>query len=385
MAFPTSPERWNRSSTFAMGRAASEESDAMRIRAEGDRASAYTQRVKEVRAEGSHCAITAKLNDTKTVLVNLIRTAEQVDADTANLNSEAATVNAALEAENVPLRIIRECVELRKQRPTRELVRDEVEYELQMLEKEHMETCALYQQTLFACGNELKRLDDTRGKLQYDIDQKEETIRLDSEVLGMEVGMPSPMPTKSSILPYTWTGTSAELMSFAQDVCATAQRLTSKSANIRAARAGIEEEGRQRALAALRKRVYDTENLANELKMRIAQVDADIEADQAEKVSLEQAIQDKQPALELAKSRLQARVSRPGMERVRDVAERALEAEVVDLQRSIEELALSRERVIANLARLVASREQLAADLADKEVALRIDSACLEKMDGIVY
>ena len=57
-----------------------------------------------------------------------------------------------------------------------------------------------------------------------------------------------------------------------QDVCATAQRLTSKSANIRAARAGIEEEGRQRALAALRKRVYDTENLANELKMRIAQV-----------------------------------------------------------------------------------------------------------------
>ena len=46
---------------------------------------------------------------------------------------------------------------------------------------------------------------------------------------------------------------------------------------------------------------------------------------------------------------------------------------------------MSRERVIANLARLVASREQLAADLADKEVALRIDSACLEKMDGIVY
>lgn len=357
----------------------------MRIRAEGDRASAYTQRVKEVRAEGSYCAITAKLNDTKTVLVNLMRTADQVDGDTANLHAEAATVNAALEAENVPLRVIRECVELRRQRPTRELVRDEVEYELQMLEKEHMETCALYQQTLFACGNELKRLDDTRGKLQYDIDQKEETIRLDSEVLGMEVGMPSPMPTKSSILPYTWTGTSAELMSFAQDVCATAQRLTSKSANIRAARAGIEEEGRQRALAALRKRVYDTENLANELKMRIAQVDYDIEADEAEKLSLEQAIQDKKPALELAKSRLQARVSRPGMERVRDVAERALEAEVVDLQRSIEELALSRERVIANLARLVASREQLTADLADKEVALRIDSACLEKMDGIVY
>merc|ERR1711959_177109 len=207
MAYPTSPERWNRSSTFAMGRAASEESDAMRIRAEGDRASAYTQRVKEVRAEGSHCAITAKLNDTKTVLINLQRTADQVDNDSMNLRAESDTVNAALEAENVPLRVIRECVELRKQRPTRELVRDEVEYEMQMLEKEHMETCALYQQTLFACGNELKRLDDSRGKLQYDMDHKEETVTLDSEVLGMEVGMNSPLPSKSNILPYTWTGT----------------------------------------------------------------------------------------------------------------------------------------------------------------------------------
>ena len=35
----------------------------------------------------------------------------------------------------------------------------QVEYEMQMLEKEHMETCALYQQTLFACGNEIKRLE----------------------------------------------------------------------------------------------------------------------------------------------------------------------------------------------------------------------------------
>jgi hypothetical protein len=358
----------------------------MRIRAEGDRASAYTQRVKQVRAEGSMCAIEAKLQDTNMVLDNLTRTAGQVDQDSGNLDVEAKTVKSALEAENVPLRLIRECVDLRKTRPTRELVRDEVEYEMQMLEKEHMETCALYQQTLFACGNELKRLDDTRGKLQYDMDQKEETIRLDSEVLGMQLGArASPMPTKSNVLPYTWNGTSAELMSFAQDVCATAQRLTSKSANIRAARAGIEEEGRQRAVAALGKRVNATETLARELHARIEQLTSDINADEQEKLSLEQAIQDKQPSLELAKTRLNTRQSRPGIERVRDVAERALEAEVVDLTRSIEELGLSRERVIANLSRLMASKQQLVADLADKEAALGIDCECLKIMDSITY
>merc|ERR1712182_27595 len=96
-----------------------------------------------------------------------------------------------------------------------------------------------------------------------------------------------------------------------------------------------------------------------ELEQRIGQVDADIDADEAEKLSLENAINDKKPALELAKSRLNARVSRPGMERVRDVAERALEAEVNDLTRSIEELTLSRDRVLANLARLMQSHEQL--------------------------
>lgn len=327
------------------------------------------------------CAIGQKLEDTKKVLANLQSTAEQLEQDASNLGAECGTVNAALEAENIPLRIIRQCVELRKQRPTRELVRDEVEYEMQMLEKEHMETCALYQQTLFACSNEIKRLQETRGKLQYDMDQKEETIRLDSEVLGMSIGSPMMQASaKSSVLPYTWTGTSAELMAHTQDICATAQRLTSKSANIRAARAGIEEEGRQRAIAALNKRVYATENLSNELKMRIAQVDSDIEAGEAEKATLEQAIEDKKPALELAKTRLNARVSRPGMERVRDVAERALEAEVVDLTRSIEELTLSRDRAMANLARLAASRVELINDLADKEVALELDTKCMGMM-----
>jgi len=380
--YPTSPERWNRSSNFTMGKAATEECDGVRIRSDGERAEAYTGRVKQVRAEGSLAAIEAKLNDTKTVQQNLIRAAQQVDQDTENLNSENDTVHGALEAENVPLRVIRECVEIRKQRPTRELVRDEVEYEMQMLEKEHMETCALYQQTIFACTNELKRLDDTRGKLQFDIDQKEETIRLDSQVLGMERGTPGAVPAKSHILPYSWSGTSAELMSFAQDVCATAQRLTSKSANIRAARSGIEEEGRQRALAALTKRINDTEHLASELDQRIAQVGANIEADQQEKAALEEAINDKIPALELARSRLNTRVSRPGMERVRDVAERALEAEVNDLTRSIEELTLSRDRVMANVARLMQSHEQLSSDVADKRVALEIDGRCLQRMEG---
>jgi len=360
-----------------MGRAVTEEADSARIRADGDRASAYTSRVKSVRAEGSTAALEAKLNDTKTVQNNLCKSADQVDQDAGNLDQERGTVNEALEAENVPLRVIRECVELRKQRPTRELVRDEVEYEMQMLEKEHMETCALYQQTLYACGNELKRLDDVRGKLQYDIDQKEETIRLDSQVLGMDhASANTPLPGKSSILPYAWSGTSAELISFSQDVCATAQRLTYKSANIRAARAGIEEEGRQRALAALCKRLNETQALAGDLHGRIQQVCADIDADTQEKSMLEDAIQDKVPALELAKSRLNARVSRPGMERVRDVAERALEAEVNDLGRSIEELSLSRDRVLANLARLEASKQQLDADLADKEAALKIDEQC---------
>jgi len=367
-----------------MGRAVTEEADAARIRADGDRASAYTSRVKSVRLEGSMAALEAKLNDTKTVQSNLCRSADQVDQDAGNLDQERGTVNEALEAENVPLRVIRECVELRKHRPTRELVRDEVEYEQQMLEKEHMETCALYQQTLYACGNELKRLDDARGKLQYDIDQKEETIRLDSQVLGMDAASAhSPVPGKSSILPYAWSGTSAELISFSQDVCATAQRLTYKSANIRAARAGIEEEGRQRALAALCKRLNETQALAGDLHGRIQQVCADIDADFHEKQMLEDAIQDKIPALELAKSRLNARVSRPGMERVRDVAERALEAEVNDLSRSIEELSLSRDRVLANLARLEASRQQLEGDLADKEAALKIDEQCHHKMSNL--
>jgi len=257
---------------------------------------------------------------------------------------------------------------------------------MQMLEKEHMETCALYQQTLFACTNELKRLEDAHGKLTYDVDHKEETVRLDSEVLGMEVGNPAAeAPNHSSVLPYTWSGTSAELMSYTQDICGTAQRLTSKSANIRVARGGIEEEGRQRTLNALAKRISDTERVAAELQANIAGLTNEIAAGEAEKILLANAIDDQVPALDLAKTRLSARVSRPGIERVRDVAERALEAEVMDLTRAIQELALSRERVIANLARLEASREQLSMDLADKEVGLKIDSHCHEKVSAIRY
>merc|ERR1711998_3109 len=261
MAFhqPTSPERWNSSSCQTMGRACNEESDAARIRAEGDRTQAFTAQMKEQRLAGSMGALQKKLNDLHDVHANLCRHAEQVDCDAANLLAEHETVQAALDAENLPLDTIRQAVALRKERPARELVRDEVEYELQMLEKEHMETCALYQQTLFACNNELKRLEDVKAKLQYDIDQKSETIRLDSEVIGMEVPPQfAKGHSKSSVLPYAWSGTSAELMAFAADVCATAQRLTAKSANIRAARSGIEEEGRRRTLAALAGRCSET-------------------------------------------------------------------------------------------------------------------------------
>ena len=122
-----------------------------------------------------------------------------------------------------------------------------------------------------------------------------------------------------------------------------------------------------------------------ELTGNIDGLTGEIAAGQEEMQTLAAAIDDKTPALDLAKTRLSARVSRPGIERVRDVAERALEAEVMDLSRAIQELALSRERVVANMARLEASREQLSMDLADKEVGLKIDSQCHAKVSAIKY
>lgn len=379
---PTSPERWSSSSHHTMGRACNEESDAARIRAEGDRTQSYTNQIKQQRFDGSNSALQCKLSDLERVAFDLSKHAEQVDQDHATLLCEHDTVQAALDAENVPLNVIRECVALRKERPPRELVRDDVEYEFQMLEKEHMETCALYQQTLFACNNELKRLDDIRAKLQYDIDQKNETIQLDAQVLGMDAGGHVPKcHNKSSVLPYAWSGTSAELMSFAQDVCATAQRLVAKSANIRAARAGIEEEGRRRTQMALDKRCQETHRLKCELEGQLAEVEQNIDANQAEYAALEQAVMDKTGPLELARGRLTARLSRPGAERVRDVAERALEDEVNQLTQAIDDLHLNMDRVNANLGRLNASRDQLLADIGDKAAALQIDASCLEKID----
>merc|ERR1719453_1778846 len=122
MAYPTSPERWSRSSNFTMGRAANEETDAVRIRADGDRTAAYSAHTKTARAASSNAAIESKLGETKSVSDNLSRTAGQVEQDSANLVAEKDTVQAALEAQAIPLRIIRECVEIRKQRPQRELV-----------------------------------------------------------------------------------------------------------------------------------------------------------------------------------------------------------------------------------------------------------------------
>jgi len=383
---PTSPERWNSSSFQTMGRANTEEGDAARIRAQGDRTQAFTSQMKDQRFAGSNVALQRKLCDLEAVHDDLNRHAQQVDHDHQLLLAEHETVQAALDAENAPLNTIRGAVALRKQRPARELVRDEVEYELAMLEKEHLETCALYQQTLFACNNELKRLDDVRAKLQYDIEQKAETIHLDAEVLGMQV--PSSIPkahAKSAVLPYAWSGTSAELMSFAQDVCATAQRLTAKSVNIRAARDGIEEEGRVRTAAALHKRCQETARLKAELEGQHAQVLENIAANQEEYSQLELAVADKQAPLELARGRLTARLARPGAERVRDIAERALEDEVNQLTSAIDELHLNMDRVNANLARLSNSEQQLAADIGDKGAALEVDSQCHEMMEGACH
>ena len=82
----------------------------------------------------------------------------------------------------------------------------------------------------------------------------------------------------------------------------------------------------------------DTERVAGELNANIEALTGEIAAGEEEKQTLAAAIDDKTPALDLAKTRLSARVSRPGIERVRDVAERALEAEVMDLSRAIQAL-----------------------------------------------
>merc|ERR1712166_1153917 len=89
---PTSPERWSSSSHHTMGRACNEESDAARIRAEGDRTQSYTNQIKQQRFDGSNSALQCKLSDLERVAFDLSKHAEQVDQDHATLLCEHDTV-----------------------------------------------------------------------------------------------------------------------------------------------------------------------------------------------------------------------------------------------------------------------------------------------------
>ena len=86
---------------------------------------------------------------------------------------------------------------------------------------------------------------------------------------------------------------------------------------------------------------------------------------------------EKQGPLQVAENRLRTRDMRPFREKVRDVAEQALEREVEMLTRAIEELSKTLAKVAKNLFKLDENRKQLAANVADKKSALDVDEECL--------
>lgn len=134
---------------------------------------------------------------------------------------------------------------------------------------------------------------------------------------------------------------------------------------------------RSRVVDSLRHKLNQTRMQRGKLEDRLIESSKEITEAERARGDLRQSLSDKEEPFQLACGRLRMRDKRPTSEKVRDAAERALEAELGSLNDSIVQLRDKKEEVTDEIELLKRMKAELEADCNAKNKALHLDTLCL--------
>ncbi|XP_054288147.1 tektin-2-like [Macrosteles quadrilineatus] len=308
-----------------------------------------------------------------------------IEKEIAELSSEKEITETEIERLNLNFTVVNECLSMRDQRGGADLCRDEGEAEL----KHELSTLESLKKMLTdkaaAAWEQINRLEEVRFQLQQDLLDKDEALEICRNSLGLDKNCanisykPNPLRLPNKLISYeSWLEHCKYLKLRADNELAAAQKLR-ESMYVPRERAQNDMKAQNDATNfALRKRIYETQRIKNELDWQRFNILPYMDRLMKEIDNLEQALLDKTNALKLAETRCENRLYRPGAELCRDEPMLGLHDEVCQLRKTQQDLQNKIDAAKATYNMLEDQLMVIDRELYNKNQALTTDLRCLD-------
>jgi len=374
---------WSRAAKAKIKYADEDLRKALQTRHESCYARNATEKATQARQLQVNENLKQKAKDTASVRAKLENELEAVNVELAMLFDERDRLKDLLHKQKAPLKINLQCIEIRSQRPETENIRDEVQKELKQQKRELEGTYNVLRKILVRVDEQIQKLDDIKLKLRDDIASKGDSLSLDMQCLSLpspddlEGAMPELTSQPSSRLNSDWRVKTFELCHSANEVRLESGKIRAKGAATWKHRFEVDRAVRGRLVDCLRHKLNQTRMQRGKIEDRLIESSKEITEAERARGDLRQSLSDKEEPFQLACGRLRMRDKRPSTEKVRDAAERALEAELGSLNESIVQLRDKKDEVTDEIELLKRMKQELEADCNAKNKALHLDTLCL--------
>lgn len=297
-----------------------------------------------------------------------------------------------IQAKELPLNIAKECLEFRSQRTGIDLVRDDVEIELEKEVNLIEHVVKVLESKKDSSTEQIRLLRAAHYQLEQDLRDKFTASSIDEDCQSLQntsrsisnhhesVQIPS-----TSVLPDDWTGFTNKNIS----------RALSEQKNSEALREDIDLALKQTADAMLQQmnavenafnaRIAETQDAKNLANQQLVKTNGEIEVLERTIKELEDDIRAQEAPLQVAETRLDKRLIRPNVELVRDDPQYGLITEVNEINKAMDQLRDQLDVAEDNLRALNRIRLTLEEEINVKTNSLNIDNRCMQRRQQYKY
>lgn len=385
--YPTkfAPADWHTSNHVIASSAERQQSIARDVREQSKIVQNETDNKTRWTQHNTNTKLDGRIGDVSDWKETLTRTLTDTENEIEKMTEHKGRCDEAHKAKDLAIEVVLECLSLREQRVSIDLVRDEVEAELHK-ELETVEAIRnLLHHNSSLAHEQICVLQDCHQALYADLTDKHSALAIDSEsreltnLSGTISLQRDPTRIKKNIMtPEQWESHSAHNTSRAEDEIKKSVKLR-ENINQTIQQTGLNLETQWAATNyAFRKRIHEMEQTKLELEWQQGNTKKEIDEVEAEIISMKTSLALKTPPMMVAHTRLENRTERPNIELCRDQPQYQLVEEVASIANSQQALKEKLDVIEHALGALQRTLERIEEDLAVKSHSLSLDQQSME-------
>lgn len=376
------PGMWHTRNAQVLDAATKSQFKGQNVRGQSTQVAAqYSDRLRQSTANTNN-SLVCRITDVSSWKMAVEDQLNLVDREISDMDAFREVVETCVKNAQGPLEMAQACLDIRLSRRGVDRVQDEVEICLHAELNTAKEVLWVMQAKHNDVVEELRKLRSHKFNLQSDLKGKVGALKIDQTCVSMTEGsspatISNPNAGDDSVTPNQWENFSRENIDQAEN---------ERHVSI-AMRKGIEEvieltsrdiaERKANAEDAFGVRIKEVRNARVQLENEHAACVREVDELQCMLEKLQAEIDSKDAPLALAKERLAQRSYRPDIELVRDGVLFALQAEVKEIEDSIEALRVQFESTDGSLRSVKRAKLKIEEDIALKDNSEALDVQCM--------